>query len=127
MPMKANVLVVDDSSLARRMLRRMLEDLGHTVDEATDGASALERYFLNRPDIVMLDMVMTGMYGLEVLAKMRELNPDVRVIVASADIQTSTRDKAREAGAAAFVNKPVNQKELAAVLAAVIDRGAAWN
>jgi two-component system chemotaxis response regulator CheY len=125
--MKANVLVVDDSSLARRMLRRMLEELGHTVDEATDGASALERYFLNRPDIVMLDMVMTGMYGLEVLAKMRELNPDVRVIVASADIQTSTRDKAREAGAAAFVNKPVNQKELAAVLAAVIDRGAAWN
>jgi two-component system chemotaxis response regulator CheY len=125
--MKANVLVVDDSSLARRMLRRMLEELGHTVDEATDGASALERYFLNRPDIVMLDMVITGMYGLEVLAKMRELNPDVRVIVASADIQTSTRDKAREAGAAAFVNKPVNQKELAAVLAAVIDRGAAWN
>ena len=125
--MKANVLVVDDSSLARRMLRRMLEELGHTVDEATDGASALEQFFLKLPDIVMLDMVMTGMYGLEVLAKMRELSPDVRVIVASADIQTSTRDKAREAGAAAFVNKPVNPKELATVLAAVIDRGAAWN
>ena len=125
--MKANVLVVDDSSLARRMLRRMLEDLGHTVEEAGDGASALERYFLKRPDIVMLDMVMTGMYGLDVLAKMRELNPEVRVIVASADIQTSTRDKAREAGAAAFVNKPVNPKELATVMEAVIDRGAAWN
>lgn len=125
--MKANVLIVDDSSLARRVMRRMLEELGHTVDEATDGATALERYFLHRPDIVMLDMVMTGMYGLDVLAKMRELNPDVRVIVASADIQTSTRDKAREAGAAAFVNKPVNPKELATVLAAVIDRGAAWN
>lgn len=125
--MKANVLVVDDSSLARRMLRRILEELGYDVEEATDGASALERYFLKRPDIVMLDMVMTGMYGLEVIAKMRELNPDVRVIVASADIQTSTRDKAREAGAAAFINKPVNAKELASVLAAVIDRGAAWN
>lgn len=125
--MKANVLVVDDSSLARRMMRRMLEELGHTVEEAADGASALERYFLKRPDIVMLDMVMTGMYGLDVLAKMRELNPDVRVIVASADIQTSTRDKAREAGAAAFVNKPVNPKELATVMEAVIDRGAAWN
>ena len=125
--MKANVLVVDDSSLARRILRRMLEELGHTVEEAADGASALERYFLKRPDIVMLDMVMTGMYGLEVLAKMRELNPEVRVIVASADIQTSTREKAREAGAAAFVNKPVNPKELATVVAAVIDRGAAWN
>jgi two-component system chemotaxis response regulator CheY len=125
--MKANVLVVDDSSLARRMLRRILEELGCNVEEATDGASALERYFLKRPDIVMLDMVMTGMYGLDVLAKMRELNPDVRVIVASADIQTSTREKAREAGAAAFLNKPVNPKELATVLTAVIDRGAAWN
>ena len=125
--MKANVLVVDDSSLARRIMRRMLEELGHTVEEAADGASARERYLLKRPDIVMLDMVMTGMYGLEVLAKMRELNPDVRVIVASADIQTSTREKAREAGAAAFVNKPVNPKELATVVEAVIDRGAAWN
>jgi two-component system chemotaxis response regulator CheY len=125
--MKANVLVVDDSSLARRILRRMLEELGHTVEEAADGASALEHYFLKRPDIVLLDMVMTGMYGLEVLAKMRELNPEVRVIVASADIQTSTRERAREAGAAAFVNKPVNAKELATVVEAVIDRGAAWN
>lgn len=125
--MKANVLVVDDSSLARRMLRRMLEEMGHSVEEATDGASALEQFFLKQPDIVMLDMVMTGMYGLEVLAKMREINPNVRVIVASADIQTSTRDKAREAGAAAFVNKPVNAKELATILGAVIDRGDAWN
>ena len=125
--MKANVLVVDDSSLARRMLRRSLEELGYAVEEATDGATALERYFLKRPDIVMLDMVMTGMYGLEVLAKMRELNPDVRVIVASADIQTSTRDQARAAGAAAFINKPVNPKELATVISTVIERGAAWN
>jgi two-component system, chemotaxis family, chemotaxis protein CheY len=125
--MKANILVVDDSSLARRMLRRILEDLGHTVEEATDGPSALEQYFLKKPDVVMLDMVMTGMYGLEVLAKMRELNPEVRVIVASADIQTSTRNKAREAGAAAFLNKPVNAKELATVLTDVMNRGAAWN
>src|ERR1041385_5097106 len=121
------VLVVDDSNLARRMMRRMLEELGHQVEEATDGASALERYYLAHPDIVMLDMVMNGMYGLEVLAKMRELNPDVRVIVATADIQTSTRERARAAGAAAFVTKPVNSKELATVLTSVIERGAAWN
>jgi two-component system, chemotaxis family, chemotaxis protein CheY len=125
--MKAKVLVVDDSSLARRTMRRMLEDLGHLVEEATDGASALERYFLNRPDVVMLDMVMNGMYGLEVLARMREMNPEVRVIVASADIQSSTREQAREAGAAAFVNKPVNPKELATVLQGVLEKGASWN
>lgn len=125
--MKAKVLIVDDSSLARRTMRRMLEGMGHTVEEATDGASALERYFLSRPDLVMLDMVMNGMYGLEVLAKMRELNPEARVIVASADIQTSTREQAREAGAAAFVNKPINAQELATVVDSVLDKGTAWN
>lgn len=125
--MKLKVLVVDDSSLARRTMRRLLEDMGHKVEEATDGTAALERYFLDRPDLVVLDMVMTGMYGLDVLAKMRELNPEARVIVASADIQTSTREKAREAGAAAFVNKPVNARELAAVVASVAEKGAAWN
>ena len=125
--MKAKVLIVDDSSLARRTMRRMLEGMGHTVEEAADGPSALERYFLSRPDLVMLDMVMNGMYGLEVLAKMRELNPEARVIVASADIQTSTRDQAREAGAAAFVNKPINAQELATVVDSVLDKGTAWN
>jgi two-component system, chemotaxis family, chemotaxis protein CheY len=125
--MKAKVLIVDDSSLARRTLRRLLEGLGHTVEEANDGPSALERYFLNPPDVVMLDMVMTGMYGLEVLGKMREINPTARVIVASADIQTSTRDQARQAGAAAFVNKPVNPRELELVLNGVLEKGAAWN
>jgi two-component system, chemotaxis family, chemotaxis protein CheY len=126
--MKAKILVVDDSGLARRMMRQMLEELGYAVEEATDGPTALERYFLNKHDLVLLDMVMNGMYGLEVLTKMRELNPDVRVIVATADIQTSTREQVRSAGAAAFVNKPVNRKELAGVVTAVLEGGdVKWN
>jgi two-component system chemotaxis response regulator CheY len=126
--MKAKILIVDDSGLARRMLRQMLEEMGHTVEEATDGPTALERYFLNRHDLVLLDMVMNGMYGLEVLTKMRELDPQVRVIVATADIQTSTREQVRGAGAAAFVNKPVNRAELAGVVATVLEGGdVKWN
>jgi two-component system chemotaxis response regulator CheY len=126
--MNAKILVVDDSGLARRMLRQMLEELGHTVEEATDGPTALERYYINRHNLVVLDMVMNGMYGLEVLAKMRELDPNVRVIVATADIQTSTRDQVRSAGACAFVNKPVNRKELAQVVATVLQGGEVkWN
>lgn len=123
--MNAKILIVDDSSLARRTMRRLLEELGHTVDEASDGAQALERYFLNQPDLVVLDMVMTGMYGLEVLAKMRELNPNVRVIIATADIQTSTRDQARAAGAAGFVNKPVSKQEMTATVNTILAGGVA--
>src|SRR3954469_22653667 len=114
--MNAKILIVDDSSLARRTVRQLLEEGGYTVEEASDGAQALERYFINRHDLVILDMVMNRMYGLEVLAKMRELNSDVRVIIATADIQKSTQEQVRAAGASAFVNKPLNRQELTRVV-----------
>lgn len=123
----AKVLIVDDSSLARRTVRQMLEELGLNVEEATDGAQAIERYYINRHDLVILDMVMNGMYGLDVLAKMRELNPQARVIVATADIQKSTQEHARAAGAAAFINKPLNRQELAGMVKAVLGEGFSWN
>ena len=125
--MSAKILVVDDSGLARRMMRQLLEDLGHSVEEATDGAEALERYVLNHHDVVVLDMAMHGMYGLEVLTKLKELNPRLPVIIATADIQKSTREQVRAAGAAAVVNKPFNKEELVSVLATVLSGGVTWN
>ena len=91
--MSTRILIVDDSALARRMMRQILESAGYEVEEAADGAQALERYFLNRHDLVFLDNVMDRMYGLEVLGKFRELNPEVRVVMATADVQTSTRTR----------------------------------
>jgi two-component system, chemotaxis family, chemotaxis protein CheY len=125
--MNAKVLIVDDSSLARRMARNLLEELGCTVEEATDGSQALERYFISRPDVVFLDMVMSGMYGLDVLTKLRELDPAARVIVATADIQTTTREQVRAAGASAFVNKPLNRATVTEVLNQVLEGAFKWN
>ena len=125
--MSSRILIVDDSSLARRTTRHALEEQGFTVEEATDGAQAIERYFLNKHDLVVLDLVMNGMYGLEVLGKMRELNPEVRVIVATADIQQSTRDQARAAGAAAFINKPINRPALVQLVTRVLQGESVWN
>ena len=96
------------------------------VEEAADGAEALERYVINRHDVVFLDMVMHGMYGLEVLNKFRELNPQLPVIIASADIQKSTREQVRAAGAVAMVNKPLKKEELISVLSTVLSGGVAW-
>jgi two-component system chemotaxis response regulator CheY len=124
--MSAKILVVDDSGLARRTVRQFLEEMGHTVEEATDGAQAIERYFLNRHDLVILDMVMEGMYGLEVLMKFKQLNPDIRVVVVTADIQNSTKAEARAAGAAALVNKPIARTELERVVNSVLKGEAAW-
>jgi len=70
--MTAKVLLVDDSGLARRSVRQMLEPAGYAVAEAGDGMMALERYFLDKPDLVLLDLVMRGMTGLDVLAKLKQ-------------------------------------------------------
>lgn len=118
--MSSKIMVVDDSAMSRRSLRRVLESDGYLVIEAEDGMSALEQYHLERPKVVMLDMLMKGMYGLDVLAKLREIDADVRVIVVSADIQNSTKDLAKEGGASAFVNKPFAAEAVLEIVARVI-------
>jgi two-component system chemotaxis response regulator CheY len=110
--MSRKIMVVDDSALSRRTLRRILEGAGYLVVEAPDGMSALEQYFLERPEVVFLDLVMSGMYGLDVLQKLRELDPAARVVVASADIQSSTREMVDEAGARCFINKPFSPENV---------------
>jgi two-component system, chemotaxis family, chemotaxis protein CheY len=104
--MMAKILVVDDSSMSRRTLRKILELAGHEIIEAEEGAVALERFFLEKPDLVFLDLTMTGMYGIDVLNKLREMDPRALVIIASADIQSSTREMVDAGGASAFINKP---------------------
>jgi two-component system chemotaxis response regulator CheY len=125
--MKKRILVVDDSGLARRLTRKMLEGMGHEVEEASGGAEALEQYALGKHDLVLLDLLMTGMYGIEVLHKLREMNPALPVVVVTADIQRSTRDQVKQAGAAAMVNKPIDQEELAEVLDLVWKGEGSWN
>lgn len=118
--MSARVLVVDDSGLARRSVRLILERAGYEVTDAVDGLSALERYALEKPDLVVLDLVMKGMYGLDVLTKLRQFDPDARVIVLSADIQTPSREAARAAGALTFLTKPLDEAELLAAVQAAL-------
>lgn len=125
--MKPKILVVDDSGLARRLDRKILEDLGYEVEDVSDGAQALERYLLNRHDAVVLDLLMHGMYGMEVLQKLKELNPNLPVIVVTADIQRTTRDQVKEFGGAAMINKPVTREQLKEVLEIVLTGGTVWS
>jgi two-component system chemotaxis response regulator CheY len=122
--MKAKILLVDDSGMARRTIRQILEAAGYEVVEAEDGMAALERYFLERPDLVLLDLVMKGMMGLDVLEKLHELDPEVRAIVVSADIQDSSRELAVAGGARSFLNKPVDRARLLLAVAGVLEASA---
>ena len=120
--MTARVLVVDDSGLARRNSRRILEAAGYDVVEAEDGMGALEQYFVQKPDVVLLDLVMKGMYGLDVLSKLREIDAAARVIIVTADIQTSSRELGSVAGALGFVTKPVKPDELVSAVENAVNK-----
>lgn len=125
--MSPKVLLVDDSGLARRSTRRLLENAGYEVVEAEDGLSALELFAVEKPDIVLLDLVMKGMYGLDVLEKLREMDPVARVIVVSADVQTSSRDMVQAAGASGFINKPASPDQVVGMIEQVLKGAAPWN
>jgi two-component system, chemotaxis family, chemotaxis protein CheY len=114
------ILLVDDSALARRGARQILESAGYTVAEAEDGLVALERYFLEKPDLVLLDLVMKGMNGLDVLKKLTEMDGGARVIVVSADVQHSSRELAEAGGAAGFLNKPIDRTSLLGAVASAL-------
>jgi two-component system, chemotaxis family, chemotaxis protein CheY len=113
-------LIVDDSGLSRRLIRKRVEELGHTAVDAADGAAALERYSIEKPDFVFLDLVMPGLSGFEVLALLRAMDPNARIIVCTADVQTSTREIVKQGGAAAIINKPVSLEQISATLNSIL-------
>ena len=119
--MTHKLLLVDDSGLARRGMRAIFERAGFDIVEAEDGMTALERYFLEKPDVVILDLVMKGMYGLDVLTKLRELDPAARVVVVSADVQQSSQELAEAAGAVAFINKPIDAQQVLSLVRGVLE------
>jgi two-component system chemotaxis response regulator CheY len=123
----AKILVVDDSSLARRSTRKILESAGHEVVEAEDGLSGLERYYLARPSLVVLDVTMKDMDGIEVLRRLRDLDDAAKVIIVTADVQSSTRELAAAGGACGFVIKPVVAKSLLEAICGALEEGAACN
>ena len=108
----ATIMIVDDSSYTRRTHRRIVEAEGHVVHEAATGMAAIESFFVHRPDLVLLDLTMEDMGGLEVLERLRELDAQARVIVVSADVQRSTAKLVAESGALRFLGKPVSAEGL---------------
>src|SRR5262245_31202771 len=102
-------------------MRSILESGGFEVVEAEDGMLALERYFLEKPDLVLLDLVMKGMYGLDVLTKLRQMDPAARIIVVTADVQDSSHQLVEQAGASAFISKPVEKQRMLEVVRTVLE------
>jgi DNA-binding response OmpR family regulator len=115
------ILVVDDEDAIRQMVRQYLEQEGYRVVAASGGAEALRLFFATRPDAVLLDLMMPGMDGWEVCARIRELS-ELPILLVSA--RTSQEDKLRgfRLGIDDYLSKPFSLAELAARLQAVLAR-----
>ena len=108
----ASVLVVDDGAVNRRILRGILEKAGAVVSEAAGGEEALRLVRSSPPDLVLLDVVMPGMDGLEVCGALKAdpATSDVPVIVVSALGESSDRVRGLSAGAEDYVTKPLRRR-----------------
>ncbi len=116
------ILVVDDDRAVRESLRRSLSFNGYTVDLAEDGVEALEAITNDRPDAVVLDVMMPRMDGLEVCRQLRSTGDDLPILVLTARDSVSERVGGLDAGADDYLPKPFALEELLARLRALLRR-----
>ncbi|MFI5608619.1 response regulator transcription factor [Amycolatopsis sp. NPDC051903] len=115
------VLVVDDDETVRDVVRRYLEVAGFTVDVAGDGAAGLALFAERTPDLVVLDVMMPGLNGLEVCRRLRQMS-QVPIVMLTALGEEENRIAGLQLGADDYVTKPFSPKELALRVASVLRR-----
>ncbi len=119
---RGRVLVVDDESNARNALAELLREEGYGVETAADGFKALAKFDDFSPDLVLTDLRMPGMDGLELLRTVRKRDPEVPVLVMTAHGAVDTAVAAMREGAADYLAKPLNFDELSMVVERALER-----
>lgn len=111
------ILIIDDETTMRRMIRRALTGAGHSVIEAEDGRTGLRLAGSRNPDIVITDIVMPGMEGIETIREIRRVNPATRIVAISgavADRASNYLSWAERLGADDTLKKPFRVADLLA-------------
>jgi DNA-binding response OmpR family regulator len=121
--MGAKILVVDDEPKIVKLVRAYLEQSGFTVVEANDGQTALIQARREKPDLVVLDLMLPGIDGLEVARTLRR-EGNLPIIMLTARVEDTDRIVGLELGADDYVSKPFNTRELVARVRAVLRRTA---
>jgi DNA-binding response OmpR family regulator len=120
---RGTVLVVDDEPTIAEVVARYLERAGYTPSIASDGFSAIQQAARSRPDLVVLDLMLPGIDGLEVMRRLREQDRDrIAVILLTAKGEESDRVTGLRLGADDYVVKPFSPAELVARVDAVLRR-----
>ena len=100
------ILIVDDSEYMRHLLDDILKDEGFEVHQASNGQEMLDIFDSVKPDVVLIDIVMPVLNGIDAIKILHEKNPDARIIVCSAQSLQSVKDEAYAAGACGYIQKP---------------------
>ncbi|MFN3480735.1 MAG: response regulator, partial [Thermodesulfovibrionales bacterium] len=120
------ILIVDDEEATRNLLSDALSGLGYNTIEASNGREAIDFYLSNRDtiDLVILDLIMPVMGGEETLIKLREINPDVKVLIATGyGVSETLNEILRDRGINGFINKPFNIAEISEMIKTVLSTG----
>jgi DNA-binding response OmpR family regulator len=118
-----SVLIVDDEKNIRLTLSQALEVLEVETATAADGEEALARLKEKEFSLILLDLKMPGMDGMEVLRQVSEIRPDIRIIILTAYGTVESAVKAMKLGAADFIQKPFAAEEIRGLVSRVLDRG----
>ncbi|PKG22004.1 response regulator [Niallia nealsonii] len=110
--MKGKVLIVDDQFGIRILLNEVFQKEGYQTFQAANGVQALEILTKNEPDIVLLDMKIPGMDGIEILKRMKKINQDIRVIIMTAYGELDMIQEAKDLGALTHFAKPFDIDDL---------------
>ncbi len=119
---RSRILIVDDEVNARTALAELLRDEGYAVETAADGFKALPKLDDFAPDLVLTDLKMPGMDGIDLMRKSRERDPERVVVVMTAYGAVDTAVSAMREGAADYLTKPINVEELSLVLERALER-----
>lgn len=108
----AKILVVDDAMFMRNKTSRLLTEIGHQVIEASNGQEAVNLQKQEQPDLILMDITMPVLDGIEALKQMKQNDPSVKVVMVTALGQKSMVLEALKAGARDFVVKPFQAERL---------------
>jgi CheY-like chemotaxis protein len=111
------VLVADDNDVAQRLCKRVLEKAGYTVLIAADGLQAVDVALRQRPAMILMDVAMPGIDGIEAMKRIKEAIPDQPIVIASAHSMASDRERFLAAGADDILSKPFRLADLVAIVA----------